>query len=355
VGHGAMGRAEEVLAAHKATTAERSALRRRRRYVQGACHGDAQRRDRGGLPPPPVPRGPEPAAPLASPLEAAGRAPAAGHVPGPGDAGAARRAAALGQCRLLGLVVERVDEESRAGETPLVRAVAGGVVGPAGVAPLIEAGADVVRWGTGRRWGRRRTTGSGPRRRAARHPIAGAGPAYHIGPGSNRPGPARPSSGGGGSPGPMGRPHKLVAEAPSCSLGVGGGGGPLRDRTPLGSLAHEQAAITRTILLPIALLSCARLHTVAAPYCGLLRCARLHTVAAPLRTHCGRRALPSRPCPPAALLHAPPLLRRAFRSLCGPGGPHRVRPAPCLPRDCRWSRRGPWRRAPPRSASRGSG
>jgi hypothetical protein len=57
--------------------------------------------------------------------------------------GAARRAAALGQCRLLGLVVERVDEESRAGETPLVRAVAGGVVGLAGIALLVEAGADV--------------------------------------------------------------------------------------------------------------------------------------------------------------------------------------------------------------------
>jgi hypothetical protein len=56
---------------------------------------------------------------------------------------AARRAAALWLCRLKGLVVERIDEVSRAGETPLVRAAADGTVGPAAIALLIEAGAGV--------------------------------------------------------------------------------------------------------------------------------------------------------------------------------------------------------------------
>ena len=54
--------------------------------------------------------------------------------------GAARRGAALRLCKLKGLVVERIDETSLAGETPLVRAVADGA-GPSAIALLIEAGA----------------------------------------------------------------------------------------------------------------------------------------------------------------------------------------------------------------------
>ncbi len=57
--------------------------------------------------------------------------------------GEARRAAAVQQCQLMGMVMERIDEVSRAGETPLVCAVANGTVGPAAMALLIEAGADV--------------------------------------------------------------------------------------------------------------------------------------------------------------------------------------------------------------------
>jgi hypothetical protein len=57
--------------------------------------------------------------------------------------GDARREAALLQCQGKGLVVERIDEASRAGETPLVRAAADGTVGPAAMALLIEAGAGV--------------------------------------------------------------------------------------------------------------------------------------------------------------------------------------------------------------------
>ena len=57
--------------------------------------------------------------------------------------GEARREAALRQCQGKGLVAERIDEASRAGETPLVRAAADGTVGPAAMALLIEAGAGV--------------------------------------------------------------------------------------------------------------------------------------------------------------------------------------------------------------------
>jgi hypothetical protein len=57
--------------------------------------------------------------------------------------GEERRDAALEQCRLKGLVVDRIDEESRAGESPLVRAAADGIVGPAALALLIAAGAGV--------------------------------------------------------------------------------------------------------------------------------------------------------------------------------------------------------------------
>ncbi len=58
--------------------------------------------------------------------------------------GEERRAAALRLCQQKGLVVERVDEASRAGESPLVRAVADGTVGPSAITLLIEAGADVM-------------------------------------------------------------------------------------------------------------------------------------------------------------------------------------------------------------------
>jgi hypothetical protein len=58
--------------------------------------------------------------------------------------GEVRRAAALRLCQQKGLVMERVDEASRAGESPLVHAVADGTVGPAALALLIEAGAGVV-------------------------------------------------------------------------------------------------------------------------------------------------------------------------------------------------------------------
>ena len=60
------------------------------------------------------------------------------------EEGEARRAAALGLCQLKGLVVERIDEPSRAGETPLVRAAADGTVGPAALALLLAAGASLA-------------------------------------------------------------------------------------------------------------------------------------------------------------------------------------------------------------------
>ena len=58
--------------------------------------------------------------------------------------GVARRAAALRLSQLKGLVVERIDEASRSGETPLVRSVADGTVGPSAIALMIEAGADIA-------------------------------------------------------------------------------------------------------------------------------------------------------------------------------------------------------------------
>jgi hypothetical protein len=59
--------------------------------------------------------------------------------------GEARRAAALGLCQLLGLVVSGgIEEADRARETPLVCAAAEGVVGPAGLALLVAAGANLA-------------------------------------------------------------------------------------------------------------------------------------------------------------------------------------------------------------------
>ena len=54
-----------------------------------------------------------------------------------------RRGLALRLCKLRGLVRERIDEASSAGEAPLVRAAADGGVGPSALGLLIAAGAAV--------------------------------------------------------------------------------------------------------------------------------------------------------------------------------------------------------------------